>query len=114
MKHLFTAVLLIGCIAAFAQNPIDGQWKGLVETPDGPIEVNPTFKVEGKVLTGTWNTQFGETKLENGKVEGKKFSYTISINGMTIHSNGELISQDEILIKDDFAEFKLTRAKSRG
>jgi hypothetical protein len=112
MKHLFTvAFLLVGCMTAFAQSPISGEWKGSRETPNGTFEVNYTFKVEGDVLTGTWKTQFGETKLENGKVEGKKISYSISFNDMTIHSTGELISNDEILIKNDRGEMKLNRVK---
>ena len=59
---------------------IDGNWKGTRETPNGTFEVNYTFKVEGNVVTGTWKTQFGEAKLEDGKIEGKKFSYSISFN----------------------------------
>ncbi len=53
------------------------------------------------MFTGTWKTQFGETQLENGKVEGKKFSYTISFNDMTINSNGELINDNEIIVKNE-------------
>jgi hypothetical protein len=40
MKFLLTAAFLIGAITAFAQNPIDGQWKGMRETPNGSFEVN--------------------------------------------------------------------------
>jgi len=111
MKFLITAALFVGCLTAFAQNPIDGEWKGSRETPNGTFEINYTFKVEGNTLTGTWKTQFGETSLENGKVDGKKFSYTISFNEMTINSTGELISDDEILIKNDRGEMKATRVK---
>jgi hypothetical protein len=56
-------------------------------------------------------TQFGEIPLEDGKANGKKFSYSISINDMTINSTGELIKDDEILIKNDRGEMKLTRVK---
>jgi hypothetical protein len=111
MKYFLALTLLVGCLTAYAQNPIDGNWKGTRETPNGTFEVNYTFKVEGNVLTGTWKSQFGETKLQNGKVDGKKISYTISLNDVTINSTGELISENEILIKNDRGEMKLTRVK---
>jgi len=111
MKHFLTLALLIGCLTAYAKGPIDGNWKGTRETPNGTLEITYTFNVEGNVLTGTWKTEFGETPLENGKVDGKKISYTISFNGMTINSTGELISDDEILIKNDRGEMTLHRVK---
>jgi hypothetical protein len=111
MKKLFTLALFIGCITAYAQNPIDGNWKGTRETPNGSFEINYTFKVEGNVLTGTWKAQFGETKLENGKVDGKKISYSFSFNDRTINYTGELVSDDEIKLNNEMGDMKLTRVK---
>ena len=112
MKYLLALVFLVGCLTTFAQkNPIDGIWKGTRETPNGPLEITYTFKVDKSILTGIWKTQFGETKLENGKVEGKKFSYSITFNDMTINSTGELTAENEILIKNDRGEMKLARVK---
>ncbi|MBK6978587.1 MAG: hypothetical protein IPH28_17065 [Cytophagaceae bacterium] len=109
MKYLLSFALLICSVGAFAQNPIDGNWKGTRETPNGTFEINYTFKVEGEKLTGTWKTRFGETTLENGKVDGKKFSFTISFNDMTINNTGELISDNEIMVKNERGETKLTK-----
>jgi len=112
MKYLFTVAFVTICLAGFCQtNPIDGKWKGTRDTPNGSFEVNYTFKVEGSTLTGTWKTQFGETTLENGKVDGKKFSYSISFNGMTLASTGELTGENEIIVKNERGETKLTRVK---
>jgi len=111
MKYFLTATLLIGCLTAFAQNPIDGKWNGTRETPNGVLEITYTFKVEGKELKGTSKTQYGEIPLENGKVDGKKISYTVNVNGMSINSTGELINDHEILVKNDRGEMKLTRVK---
>ncbi|WP_435357951.1 hypothetical protein [Emticicia sp. SJ17W-69] len=112
MKKLLVFLCFICSVGAFAQtNPIDGNWKGTRETPNGTFEINYTFKVEGDKLTGTWKTQFGETKIENGKVDGKKFSYSISFNDMTINSTGELINENEIITKNERGEMKLTRVK---
>jgi hypothetical protein len=111
MKYFITAAFLVGCLTAFAQNPIDGEWKGTRETPNGAFEINYTYKVDGDVLTGVWKTQFGEASIENGKVDGKKFSYTVSFNEMTINNTGELVTSDEIMIKNERGEMKLTRVK---
>ena len=111
MKVLFTLLFLAGGLTAFAQNTLDGNWKGTRETPNGTFEVNYTFKVEGTTLTGTWKTQFGETKLENGKIDGKKFSYSISFNDRKIDYTGEVVNDNEVLLKNELGEMKLTRVK---
>jgi len=112
MKILFTLLLLAGGLTTFAQNAIDGNWKGTRETQNGTFEVNYTFKVQGNELTGTWKTQFGESKLENGKIDGKKFSYTISFNDMKLEYTGEVVNENELTIKSERGEMKLTRVKS--
>ena len=109
MKFFLTLLFLIGGLSSFAQKTIDGNWKGTRETPNGPFEVNYTFKVEGNDLKGTWKTQFGETSLEKGKIDGKKLSFTISFNDITLASTGEVINDNEILIKNERGETKLTR-----
>lgn len=114
MKHLIALLFLLGSFSAFAQTGIDGDWKGTRETPNGTIEINYTFKVEGTTLTGVWKTQFGERKIENGKVDGKKFSYTVSFNEMTINNTGELVSDNEIVTKNERGEMKLTRVKKEN
>ena len=111
MKYIFSLLLILGCYTAFAQNAIDGNWKGTRETPNGTFEVNYTFKVEGNVVTGIWKTQFGEAKLEDGKIEGKKFSYSISFNDTKMSSTAELINENEILVKNERGEMKLTKVK---
>ena len=103
MKKLFFSLFLsITSLVAFAQKPIDGNWKGSRETPNGTFEVNYTFKVEGNKLTGTWKTQFGETTLEDGLIEGKKISYSISLNDNKMSYTGEIVSEKEIVLKSTF------------
>ena len=110
MKYLFTLLLLIGASTVFSQS-IDGNWKGTRETPNGTFEVTYTFKAEGSDLKGTWKTQFGESALEKGKIEGKKFTFSISFNDNTINSTGEIINENEIIVKNERGEMKLTRVK---
>ena len=112
MKILFTLLLLSGGVTCLAQNTLNGNWKGTRETPNGTFEINYTFQVDGTELKGTWKTQFGETSLENGKVDGKKFSFSISFNDMKLDYTGEVVSDDELSIKSQRGEMKLTRVKS--
>lgn len=112
MKILFTLLLLAGGFTAFAQNVIDGNWKGTRETPNGTFEINYTFKVEGTDLKGTWKTQFGETKIENGKVDGKKFSFSVSFNDRKIDYTGEVVNDNELSVKNERGEMKLARVKA--
>lgn len=112
MKLILTLLLMVAGSAIYAQTGIDGNWKGTRETPNGAFEIEYTFKVEGNALQGTWKTQFGESKLEKGKVDGKKFSFSISFNDLTIDNTGELINDNEIVIKNERGEMKLTRVKS--
>lgn len=111
MKILFSLLFVVGSLTTFAQNTIDGKWKGSRETPNGTFEIDYTFKVEGNELKGTWKTEFGETSIQDGKVDGKKFSYTITFNDMTIKSTGEVINENELLVKNERGDMKLTRVK---
>ena len=112
MKIAFTLLLLIGGLTSFAQNTVDGNWKGTRETPNGTFEVNYSFKVQGNELTGTWKTQFGEAKVDNGKIDGKKFSFSISFNDKKIDYTGEVVNDNELSIKNERGEMKLSRVKS--
>ena len=111
MKLLFTFLMIVGSLTTFAQNAIDGNWKGSRETPNGTFEINYTFKAEGPSLKGTWKTQFGESPLEKGKIDGKKFTFSISFNDNTMESTGEIINENEITVKNERGEMKLTRVK---
>lgn len=110
-KKIFILLFFLGCMTSFAQSKIDGKWKGTREGQNGPMELNYTFKVEGDKLTGTTSTPRGENPIENGKVNGNKFSYTMSFGDMTIENNGELVNDDEIVIKTQRGEMRLTRVK---
>lgn len=110
MKTLFFSLFLsIASLVAFAQNQIDGNWKGSRETPNGTFEVNYTFKVEGKKLTGIWKTQRGESPIEEGTVDDKKISFSISLGDRKISYTGELVSDKEIVLKNERGEMKLAK-----
>ena len=111
MKYIFAVLFTFGALTLFAQNPIDGNWKGTRETPNGTFEVNYTFKVNGAALAGTSKSQRGETELKDGKVDGKKFTFSVTFNDRKIDYTGELVNDNEIVIKNERGDLKLTRVK---
>jgi hypothetical protein len=111
MKYIFALLFTFGAITLFAQNPIDGSWKGTRETPNGTFEITYTFKVNGTALTGASKSQRGETELKDGKVDGKKIAFNVTFNDRKIDYTGELVSDNELVIKSERGELKLARVK---
>ena len=60
-------------------------------------------------LINTLDFFLGE--LEEGKVDGKKFSFSVSINDSKMESTGELVNENEIVLKSTRGEMKLARVK---
>lgn len=104
-------VFLMAGMTAYAQSDITGKWSATISGPQGDMELFFNYKVDKGVVTGTIGNEMGELPLENGKIEGKKFSYEFAFQDMTIHHNGEQLSEDELLVKSDRGEIKLTRIK---
>ena len=46
MKYIFSLLFLFGCYTTFAQNPIDGNWKGTRETPNGTLKSITLLKLK--------------------------------------------------------------------
>ena len=60
---------------------ISGKWKGTAETQMGTVERTFVFKVDGNKVTGeTSSDRFGKSAIEDGKIEGDKLSFTITVN----------------------------------
>ena len=72
------------------ESKIDGKWKGEFNGRQGEVDLTFIFKVEADSLTGSVSSDMGTLPLENGKVDGNKFSYDIDINGRVISNTGVL------------------------
>jgi hypothetical protein len=74
---LLLALLLAGTAAAAG---IAGKWKGKADTPAGPVERTFVFKVDGNKITGeTSSDMFGNSTIENGKIDGDNLSFSITL-----------------------------------
>ena len=71
---------------------VTGNWTAEMKSPDGnSMQITFTFKQDGAKLTGTVQGPMGDPmELSNGKIDGDKFSFDVSFNGMTIHHDSRL------------------------
>jgi hypothetical protein len=106
--------------SAFAASDVTGTWTGKMVGPNGDsMQITFTFKQDGAVLTGTSSGPMGDPMtISEGKVDGDKLSFNVSINGMTIKHEG-VITGDTIKMTSkseggDFPgmEMTLTRTKT--
>jgi cytoskeletal protein CcmA (bactofilin family) len=69
---------------------IDGKWMGKFNGPQGDVNLTFTFKVDADSLSGNVSSDMGTLPIQNGKVNGNKFSYEIDINGRIMSNTGVL------------------------
>jgi hypothetical protein len=103
MKRLLCAcaalVMAFTTVTAFAAADISGTWAGDMKGPDGGngFHLAFTFKVDGAKLTGTVQGPQGDSiAISEGKVDGDKITFNVSVNGMVIVHEGTIVSGDEI------------------
>ena len=116
MKYFSIAIgVLLLAGFAFAAD-IDGKWSGTITGMDMPIEF--LFKAEGKTLTGSHIVSGAETAIKDGKIDGDKISFTVSLDmggsPMKIEHKG-VVSADQIKMTYDMGgqpgEIVLKKAK---
>jgi len=119
-RKTFTTILLSCCFivclaAAFAD--LNGKWVGKINTPDGnSLDVAYTFKVDGEKLTGTANSPMGDISVDNGKIKGDEFSFTVNVQGTDYPHKGKVYA-DSCGVDIDFggnqSHFTLKRAVAK-
>lgn len=113
-----SALLVILTATLMFAADVTGAWKGEVKGPDGnSFQLTFNFKQDGAKLTGTVTGPGGDIPITDGKVDGDKISFTVSVNGTTIQHDG-VIGADQIKLTTkasdpNFAggDLVLTRAK---
>ena len=96
-KLLYICVAMIMAFttaSAFAATDVSGTWAGDMKGPDGSngFHLSFTFKVDGAKLTGTVQGPQGDPiAITDGKVDGDKVSFNVSVNGMVIVHEGTLV-----------------------
>jgi hypothetical protein len=113
-----TIGILVLALPALAAD-VDGKWTGMVDTPNGAIQVVFNFKADGAKLAGSTTGPDGmEIPIKNGKVNGKSITFDVDLDfgGMafTLSYTGD-VAPDQIKMTADFMgmpfEFVVNKAK---
>jgi hypothetical protein len=70
---------------------VDGSWNLTMSTPMGERKATLTLKSSGNTLTGTQTAEQGSAEIADGKVDGSKLSWKVSIQQpmpLTLDFNG--------------------------
>ena len=102
MKRLLSlcvaVVMALTTASAFAAD-LTGIWVGEMQGGGGGFQLKFDLKQDGTKLTGTVQGPQGDAiAITNGKVDGDKFSFDVSFNGMTISHEGT-VTGDEMKMK---------------
>jgi hypothetical protein len=104
--------LLLGALGSFLISlpafaaGVDGDWTGSLDSPNGPVQIDYSFKSDGAKLTGTSTGPDG-TKLaiKDGKVDGNNISFAVDVDfggsPTTIKYTG-VVAADSIVLTMDF------------
>jgi hypothetical protein len=113
-KTLITAALLCFatvCLAAIAG--LTGKWKGSLKDPDGnDHQFHLVFNVDGDKLTGTAQAEGDPLNIQEGKVTGNDFSFSLKDpNGNVIPVDGRYITAGDSVslnFTDDGVKYHVT------
>lgn len=75
------SILLIALASAAFALDLNGKWKGTLTTPNGDIDTDMVFKVDGEKLTGTVANMYGEEQITEGVVKGDDISFIVMAGG---------------------------------
>jgi hypothetical protein len=99
MKYISIVMgILLLTSFAFAAD-IDGKWSGEISGVGMQIEFK--FKAEGKTLTGFHIVSGTETAIKEGKIDGDKISFKVTLENMGTFEHKGTISGDQIKMTYD-------------
>jgi len=108
-SFVFAAFLLaLSAVTALAAD-VTGNWSGQFAGPNGDgMALTFSFKQDGAKLTGTVQGPQGEPiEISEGKIEGDKISFTVTVNGQMVIKHEGTVSGEEIKLtsKTDQGDF---------
>ena len=83
------ALLVALCLALavpHAATGVAGRWIAEVPTPFGPVDYRFTFRADAGSVTGTAESDFGRTTIEDGRIDGTHVTFVeaVSFDGRAI------------------------------
>lgn len=115
-RFLTTCVLVCGfALAALAVAAgLDGKWAGKTQFDGNDLPLTYNFKVDGDKVTGTAESPYGVSPIDNGKLKDNVVSFTTNVNGMEIPQTGKVYADSvalDISVNGSTIHANLTRAK---
>jgi len=114
-KYSYVLILLFYFPISGHATDISGVWSATFDTQVGQQNYTYEFSAKGSELTGSMKSGNGESKVENGKVEGDTVKFVENLNyqgtALKIDYTGKIVSNDEISFSrkvGDFATEQLT------
>ena len=105
-RLVLTVALCVVTLAPLHAADVDGKWSGSIDTPMGAIPITFSFKADGATLNGSMSgPDGGEIPIKNGKVDGNKISFNVSIDfgGMALDfAYTGSVSGDTLQMSSDF------------
>jgi hypothetical protein len=100
MRKLLFLLMALALAASAAD--VSGTWKGSMETPGGAMESTIVLKADGAKLTGSMQGgPGGDMKIDEGKVDGDKVSFSVSMEfGKLVYAG--TFTADEMKLKMSF------------
>ena len=115
-----TLLVMLAFVATAFGADVAGEWKATAEGPNGTMERTLSLKVDGTKLTGETVSSFlGKSVIQEGKIEGDNFSFTIVAKFQDeerkLAYKGKVTGKDTMTLTSDFGgnsiEWKATRTK---
>jgi len=108
-RKIFTTTALVCCfmVCLAVVADLTGKWKGSIKTPDGnELPVTYNFKADGNKLTGTVDSPQGTVSVDDGKIDGDKFSFKVTVDGNDYPHTGKMYT-DSCAMDLDFGGQKI-------
>ena len=103
--------MLAGCFAvAILLSDLSGKWKGHLQLPDGQdVEVIYTLNADGDKISGVAETFGHSIKIEDGKLTGDDFTFSITNNNSIVipHTGKFYPEGDSVSMTMDYGGVKL-------
>jgi len=108
---------LLAAAPAFAAD-VDGKWTGSVDSPNGAVEVNYTFKAEANVLTGSALAPDGSAvPIKDGQISGTQISFSLTVDfgaGPTTFKYTGDVSPTQIKLHTSFMDMPIEIALKKA
>jgi len=123
MKKLFAICAVLAmtlCAGKAMAADLTGAWTTTMQTQDGnSTQITFNFKQDGATLTGNVAGPMGDPiPITNGKIDGDKFTFDVSFNGITIHHDctvdGDTIKMATKTDSGDFPAMNLTLTRAKA